>query len=162
MKRAIQSTLFLLVCLLLIPVANAQKTKTSFVANLAGKDQVPPVETHATGRATFRLSKNGKDLSYTLNVKGIDDVTMAHIHMAPMGKDGPPVVWLYGDKMHPAKKMGMVSGMLARGTITEADLVGSMKGKPLSDLVKEIRDGDTYVNVHTKGHPAGEIRGQIE
>jgi CHRD domain len=161
MRRAVQMVVFLLGCLLLIPIANAQ-TKSTYKAELSGKDQVPPVESRATGMATFVVSKSGKSIAYTLDVKGIDDVRMAHIHMAAEGKDGPPVVWLYGDKMHPAKKMGMVNGMLARGRITAAQLIGPMKGKTLADLVDEMKNGDLYVNVHTKAHPAGEIRGQIE
>jgi hypothetical protein len=37
-----------------------------------------------------------------------------------------------------------------------------MKGKTLDDLLEQMRAGNTYVNVHTKAHPGGEIRGQIE
>lgn len=161
MKRAMHLIMLIAGLSLVIPAANAQM-KTKFEANLAGKNQVPAVQSSATGQAMFQLSPDGKTLSYTLSVKGIDNVTMAHIHMAPMGKDGPPVAWLYGDKMHPATKKGMFSGTLAKGTITAAQLAGPMKGKPLSDLVKTIRDGNAYVNVHTMAHPAGEIRGQIE
>jgi hypothetical protein len=39
---------------------------------------------------------------------------------------------------------------------------GPEKGKPLSALVKAMQDGDAYVNLHTAGHKAGEIRGQIK
>jgi hypothetical protein len=54
-----------------------------------------------------------------------------------------------------------IDGVLARGTITEADLVGPLAGQPLSALVEAIRSGNAYVNVHTVDHPAGEIRGQL-
>ena len=37
-----------------------------------------------------------------------------------------------------------------------------MKGKTISDLVASINTGNNYVNVHTQGHPDGEIRGQLE
>ncbi|HVC00468.1 MAG TPA: CHRD domain-containing protein, partial [Candidatus Dormibacteraeota bacterium] len=89
-----------------------------------------------------------------------DEVTMAHIHMAAAGKNGPVAVWLYPTKSYPVKT-GKFSGLLARGTITAAQLGGPLKGQTIADLVKEIRDGDAYVNVHTKAHPGGEIRGQI-
>ena len=86
---------------------------------------------------------------------------MAHIHLAAAGKSGPPVVWLYPSKAHPVKT-GKVSGLLSRGAITAAQLVGPLKGKTLADLLEQIRDGNTYVNVHTRAHPGGEIRGQIQ
>ena len=47
------------------------------------------------------------------------------------------------------------------GYITSSDLVGPLKGKQISDLVKLINDGEAYVNVHTETNPKGEIRGQI-
>jgi CHRD domain len=58
------------------------------------------------------------------------------------------------------KKMGM--SCIAQGTITAGKLVGPLKGKTIDDLVEQIRAGKTYVNVHTKEHPDGEIRGTIE
>jgi CHRD domain len=159
MKRAVQMAVFALGVLLLIPVAHAQKTR--FTATLSGSNQVPAVETSATGRATFQVSRSGKSVSYTLFVTGIEDPTMAHIHLAAAGEDGPPVVWLYPTKAHPVKS-GKVSGLLSRGTITAAQLVGPLKGKTIADLLEDIRGGNTYVNVHSKAHPGGEIRGQIQ
>lgn len=38
---------------------------------------------------------------------------------------------------------------------------GPIVGKSLSAMIKEIRSGNTYVNVHTNQNPNGEIRGQI-
>ena len=37
-----------------------------------------------------------------------------------------------------------------------------MKGQTLADLKTAMANGDTYVNVHTKDHPNGEISGQIK
>jgi hypothetical protein len=53
-------------------------------------------------------------------------------------------------------------GMAIRGNITDSSLTGPMQGKTLGDLINAINNGDTYVNVHTQGHPDGEIRGQIQ
>ncbi len=128
---------------------------------LSGTNQVPAVVTSSRGRASFRLSRSGNALAYTLYVTGIEDPTMAHIHLAAAGKNGPPVVWLYPTKAH-AVRSGKVRGLLARGTITAAQLVGPLKGKSLEDLVEQMRAGNTYVNVHTRAHPGGEIRGQIQ
>jgi hypothetical protein len=52
--------------------------------------------------------------------------------------------------------------MVMRGNITDSSLVGPMKGQTLADLKTAMANGDTYVNVHTKDHPKGEIRGQVK
>ncbi|MFZ0736624.1 MAG: CHRD domain-containing protein [Candidatus Acidiferrales bacterium] len=141
-------------------VASAQETK--FEAKLSGKESVPAVDTPAHGEATLQLSKDGTRLSYTLSVTDIENVSMAHIHQGPAGQEGPVVVWLYPSKPPALVKKGKFSGVLARGTITAANLTGPLKGKTLADLVEEIKAGTAYINVHTVAHPAGEIRGQIE
>lgn len=159
MKALCRCGLVLGLVFLLAPLINAQ---SKFTATLSGNEVVPAVSTPATGTATFELSRNGESLSYTLSVTDIENVTMAHIHIAPAGKDGPPVVWLYPSKPPAATKEGKFSGELAKGTITAANLAGPLKGKKISDLVTDIKDGNAYVNVHTTAHSAGEIRGQIK
>jgi hypothetical protein len=59
------------------------------------------------------------------------------------------------------EKAGRFSGILAKGKITEKDLIGPLEGKPISALIDAIKSGDTYVNVHTTKYPDGEIRGQL-
>jgi hypothetical protein len=129
-----------------------------FKTKLSGKEVVPPVETKATGYAVFKLSKDGKEITYILKVKNIENVTVAHIHAGKKGESGGPVAGLF---MGP-KKEGEFSGELAKGTITDQDLVGKLAGKTIGDLVKLIKDGEAYVNVHTVKNPNGEIRGQIK
>ncbi|HTW24266.1 MAG TPA: CHRD domain-containing protein [Candidatus Baltobacteraceae bacterium] len=141
-------------------IASAQGTK--FEAKLSGKNQNPAIETPAHGTATFELSADGKSLSYKLDVVDIDNVSMAHIHMGPAGEEGPVVAWLYPSKPPAVVKKGKFTGVLARGTLTEASLAGPLKGKTMADLVDQIKAGKAYVNVHTEKYPAGEIRGQIE
>lgn len=142
----------------------ASARSTRFLAHLSGKTMIPnKVDTRASGVAVFRLSRDGKVLSYTLRVRDIRDVTMAHIHLESADKSGPPVVWLYPKKsMAPKEKPGKFSGILARGKITEKELIGPLEGKPLSALIDGIRSGDMYVIVHTTQHPDGELRGLIK
>jgi hypothetical protein len=78
------------------------------------------------------------------------------------GKNGPVVVWLYPAAGKPKLIKGITNGELATGEITAANLTGPEKGKPLSDLVQDMKSGDAYVNVHTAEHKAGEIRGEIK
>jgi len=54
----------------------------SFKAKLTGNDEVPSVKTKAKGEVKFKLSSDGKKLSYKLYVKNIENTTAAHIHRA--------------------------------------------------------------------------------
>jgi len=128
-----------------------------YKAMLTGKDIVPSVETQATGEAIFTLSKDGKELTYTLTVKDIEGATAAHIHAGNKGENGGPLAGLFAGP----KKEGMFSGEIAKGTITDKNLMGPLAGKKVKDLVKVIKDGGAYVNIHTEKNPNGEIRGQI-
>jgi phospholipase C len=127
-----------------------------YKAHLSGSKEIPPVNTTATGMAEFKLNADATQLSYKLNVTGIDKVTMAHLHLSPEGVNGPVVVTLYN-----AAPGGEVNGVLAQGTITAANLTGPLAGKPLIKLIDEISSGQVYVNVHSTDHPGGEMRGQL-
>jgi hypothetical protein len=141
----------------------------NFVAHARGRDEVPANASLAQGQAVFHLSEDGTQLDYKLIAANIDNVVFAHIHVAPVGVNGPVVAFLFGPV--PAGG-GRSSGVLAEGTITAADLLGPLAGQDLSALVDAMRAGNTYVNIHTDDGvapagtgpgdlPAGEIRGQI-
>lgn len=127
----------------------------NFRTHLSGDNEVPAVETNAQGQATFQLNEAGDALQFRLIVANIDDVVAAHIHCAPEGVNGPVGVTLFSGG--PTS----TNGTLAAGTITEPDDGNGCGWETLADVVEAIRSGETYVNVHTTAHPAGEIRGQI-
>jgi hypothetical protein len=134
----------------------------TFTAPLSGREEVPAADTRATGNAVFQLSKDGTELSYKLIVANIQNVTMAHIHLAPAGVNGPVVLWLYPSGPPAQLIPGRTQGILAQGTATADDLVGPLAGAELADLIEAIQAGGAYVNVHTSQFPGGEIRGQIK
>jgi hypothetical protein len=115
----------------------------------------------AIGKATFELNKEGTVLRYKVTASNIEGITMSHIHLAPPGKDGPVAAWLYPSGPPPMLKEGKFEGTLAEGDIKAESLQGDLKGKPLSALVEKIEAGEAYANIHTKGKPGGEVRGQI-
>jgi hypothetical protein len=115
----------------------------------------------ASGKATFELNKEGTVLRYKVTASNIEGITMSHIHLAPPGKDGPVAAWLYPSGPPPMLKEGKFEGTLAEGDIKAESLQGDLKGKPLSALVEKIEAGEAYANIHTKGKPGGEVRGQI-
>lgn len=163
--RSQSVTVFFIACLLAsaftAPVSAASRTYT---AHLSSDQEVAnsPVVSQATGQAIFKVSKDGERIEYRLIVTNIENVTMAHIHLAPAGQNGGVVVWLYPDGPPAQLIPGRSSGVLATGTITADDLVGSLAGSTsLSNLIAAFDAGNAYVNVHTSQFPGGEIRGQI-
>ena len=125
-----------------------------FNAKLSGQQEVPPVQTTASGMAWFKPMQD--KVWFKLNVTGMQGVTQAHIHTGKQGDNGPVVVTLYKSETPQP-----INGKLSYGNITANLLEGPMKGKQISDLATAMSNGSTYVNVHTEKYPNGEIRGQI-
>ncbi len=116
-----------------------------FEAWLDGDQEVPPVDTEATGEGHFLLDGHRNVLHYFVDVQDIDNVTASHIHLGPVGVNGPIVSPLFMGGPPPFDPDNPVGGGVSLGA---AELV---------DLLTEFY----YVNVHTTEHPGGEIRGQI-
>ncbi|MFZ2651237.1 MAG: CHRD domain-containing protein, partial [Burkholderiaceae bacterium] len=70
------------------------------------------------------------------------DGTMAHIHMAPSGKNGPVVV--------PLAKGAQGVWSVAPGA------------KLTAEQLKSYQAGELYVNVHSAANKGGEIRAQLK
>ncbi|MBI2852831.1 MAG: CHRD domain-containing protein [Chloroflexi bacterium] len=133
----------------------------NFTAHLSGGEEVPPTNTQGQGEAIFRLSDDGNTLIFRLNVANTENISMAHIHLATRGQNGPIAVWLYPSAPPAVLIPGRFDGVLSTGNITATNLIGTLQGQPLSALIERIRSGEAYVNVHTTTFPGGEIRGQI-
>lgn len=160
-RSSLPALSFVAVALVLF-AAGAHAQVFNFRAHLSGSEEVPPVDTRAQGQAVFQTSLDGTSIHFMLNVANIEDITQAHIHLAPAGQNGPVVAWLFPAMPPPVLIPGRFQGVLSAGVITEGSLVGPLEGKTLDDLISEIMNGNTYVNVHTVPFPAGEVRGQIQ
>ncbi|HKJ57592.1 MAG TPA: spondin domain-containing protein [Halobacteriales archaeon] len=137
----------------LVQVERLSELQTEFEATLSGDEEVPPVETDASGASSLEF--DGDELAYEVTVEDIDDVTAAHIHCGPRGANGPVGVTLFeGDPVSP-------DGVLAEGTVSAPDDGNDCGWTDLDDVVAGLRSGNTYVNVHTEANPAGEVRGQV-
>jgi len=160
--RRIQLIIIATIVALVATMAAAGAAQPNFRTHLSGDQEMVPVDTNAQGQATLKVSNDGTSMDYRLIVANIEDVTMAHLHLAPGGQNGGIVVWLYPEEgQAPQLIPGRTDGTLATGTITDDDLVGALEGMTLDDLVAEIQAGNIYVNVHTVANPGGEIRGQL-
>jgi len=106
---------------------------------LSGEHEVPAVSTSANGSGTITVHAD-RSVSGSVTTNGVAG-TMAHIHMAASGKNGPVII--------PLKKTG-------DSTWSVPD------GAKLSEAQYEAyKAGDLYVNVHSAAHKGGEVRGQL-
>ena len=120
-------------------------------------------DSSATGSAVFQPNAQGTAISYVLSVTGLENATMAHIHVsAEPGVDGGVVVWLFPAGPPPGLQAGSFTGVLGEGDITADSLSGSLAGESLDALIQAIQENRAYVNVHTQQFGGGEIRGQLE
>lgn len=162
-SRLVRSVLIMSAALLLNLVTTGNVLAgPMFKANLNGLQEVPPNASTATGFATFAFNDALTELSYELSVFGISDVTMAHIHLAPAGVNGPVALWLYPFGPPAQQIPGLINGLLSQRTVTATNLAGPLSGQTLSALLAQMSAGTAYVNVHNVSFPGGEIRGQIQ
>jgi CHRD domain len=140
---------------LLIPRLNAQESEQKFIAKLSGKDEVPPNKSPSAGLSWIKITDD--KITYEVNVTDMDKVNAAHVHLAEPGKNGPVVLTLF--QGGPTEQ---VNGTVGEANVTASNFQGPMQGKQISDLVAAIKNGTTYVNVHTTDFPDGEIRGQLK
>jgi glucose/arabinose dehydrogenase len=149
------------VILKIVPLQTQLSSEPPLSAELTGA--ASGTDSTATGQALLKLNSAGDLISYRLNVNNIENVTMAHIHIAEEpGGDGPPAVWLYPSAPPAELIPGPFSGLLGQGSFTEVELLGPLVGKTLDDLLLSIQENRAYVNVHTEQFGPGEIRGQLQ
>ncbi|MCI0395999.1 MAG: CHRD domain-containing protein [Chloroflexi bacterium] len=155
--RKTRCLLPLLLIGLLVVTAAASAAPLNFQAHLSGDDEVPAVDTDATGHVVFQLNSDGTALDFRLIVANLDNPVAAHIHCAPVGVNGPVGVLLFS-----TPTTGTVNGILAEGTITAPNTGNACGWTDLAAVVAALESGNAYVNVHTSpAHPGGEIRGQV-
>jgi hypothetical protein len=86
---------------------------------------------------------------------------MAHIHFGQRGVAGGVVAFLCGGGNKPAcPASGTVTGTIVSSDIIAVPAQGIAAGD-LASVLKAMRAGLTYANVHTTNFANGEIRGQI-
>jgi CHRD domain len=150
--------------------AEAQGNNRRFTTNLRGFEEVPAISTLGRGRFEATVSEDGTEMDYSLvysNLTG--NVLQAHIHFAQEGVNGGIMVFLCSNLGNgPAGTPACPApGTEVEGTIVAADVISgaASQGIPpgqLGPVLRAIRGGVAYVNVHTNVYPGGEIRGQLD
>ncbi len=128
----------------------------NFGAPLSGDALVPPVVTDGAGFAAMAANGSQTELDFVVLTYGLEDVTQAHIHLGAAGENGGVAAFLFGFDAAGVTR----DGVLASGTLTEADLIASTEfDGSMGQLLDRLRAGTAYVNVHTDANPPGELRG---
>jgi hypothetical protein len=126
-----------------------------FTVTLNGGNEVPVVSTSATGSATFTLVGDTA-IAYTITLNNINQVIMAHIHSGDAGvASGPLLVSFFTD----TAGVTPPNGVFVTGRFNASNIV--LGGVSLDSIRKLARLQHAYVQVHTKGNPLGEVRGQL-
>lgn len=125
-------------------MGSAQAASMKFKVPLTGKEQVPGVMTKGKGTASLTWNPSTRVVTWHITYSGLSSpATMAHFHNGAMGQNGPVAIWLT-KKGEPVK-----SPINGKATLT-------------AEQVQQFEAGDWYINLHSKDHPAGEIRGQVK
>src|SRR5213596_2535728 len=175
MKRSLSAIPIFLVTLLatatalMLSVPSAYAIPMTFVGNLAGANEVPPVASPGTGLATVVLDPTAQTIQINVTFIGLtsNDVA-AHIHCcAPLGTNAGVATTVPAFPLFP---LGVTSGTyssvvfdLTQSTIYNPAFITLEGGLAQAEaaLIAGIEGGQTYFNIHTMNNPGGEIRSQL-
>jgi hypothetical protein len=156
-------TLLLLVTLVLAALAD---NRSHIRTELRGYHEVPAVSTPAHGLFTARIQDNSIDYTLTYSNLQSSPTLFAHIHFGQPDVNGGVMVFLCGPAAATDKGECPSTSGSVTGTIVPADVVGpagqGITAGEFQEVIRAIRNGRAYVNVHTDAHPGGEIRGNIK
>jgi len=129
-----------LVFALTIALSSLAVSAQTIQLTLTGMQEVPAVTTAATGSGVITIASD-MSVSGSVTTMGVEG-TMAHIHMAASGQNGPVIVPM-------TKTADNVWSIAAGAKLNEAQY-------------QAFKDGHLYVNVHSASNKSGEIRAQLK
>lgn len=128
--------------------------------------EVPALSTGAS--ASFKAKLLPGEIRWELSYLGLEsDALQSHIHLGQRGVNGGISVFLCtnlgngpaGTQACPLRA-GKLEGTIVPGSVIGPAAQGIAAGQ-FDELIRAIRAGVTYVNVHSTTFPGGEVRGQI-
>jgi len=148
-----------------LPSAAGDGKSNSLKADLEGFEEVPAISSTGTGELRIRIADDESSFDFELSYEGLEGATTtaSHIHLGQKSVIGGVSVFFCGGGGRPP--CTPTSGTFT-GTVTAANVIGpagqGIAAGEFAELLRAMRAGATYVNVHTDKHPGGEIRGQIK
>ncbi|HEU4836880.1 MAG TPA: CHRD domain-containing protein [Pyrinomonadaceae bacterium] len=143
---------------------------------LVGYNEVPSVSTTGNGTFNARISNDESRIDWELSYSDLEGaVQQAHIHIGNVGVNGGISVFLCtnlgngpaGTQPCPAPP-ATISGTIVAADVspnipaTQLARTQGLNTGEIDELIRAIRAGATYVNVHSTMWPGGEIRSQID
>jgi len=132
------------------------------------------ISTQARGSFRAMIDDRAEMIHYELSFEGLEaDVTQSHIHFGQRHTVGGIVVWLCQTAGTPAPaavaaatpQCGGPRANTVTGTITPAQVLTAtgqgIDAGEFDEVVRAIRAGRVYANVHSATFGSGEIRGQL-
>ena len=172
MRRRLQLTAVVVVVAVLGVVGAAVATGgRSIHEKLTGYQEQPlALSTTGSGKFEASFSRFGDKFTYRLSYRDLEgDVTQAHIHFGEENQVGGVSVFLCtnlgngpaGTQPCPAPP-ATISGTIVAADVTNLANERGISAGELEELIRAIRAGVTYVNVHSTRWPGGEIRSQVD
>jgi hypothetical protein len=171
MRRRLQLTVAVAVLAVLgvVAVAVATNGARKVDERLTGYAEQPlALSTTGSGHFQAWFNRSAQEIRYRLSYRNLEGpVTQAHIHFGAPNQVGGVSVFLCtnlgngpaGTQACPAAPATIT------GTVTPADVIGptsqGIEPGSMPELIRALRAGEGYVNVHSTRFPAGEIRAQI-
>jgi hypothetical protein len=136
---------------------------------LRSYEEVPAVSSTARGFFKARIREGVGTIEYELSYQGLQgDIRQSHIHFGQRSVNGGISVFLCQtatnvDPTGLAPQCGAAPATVT-GTLTAANIIGpagqGIAASEFAELVRAIRAGVAYINVHSSVFAGGEIRGQ--
>jgi len=160
-------TLLTVSALALMAVAPAAAVE-GMAARLRGFDEVPAISSIGNGFFSATIDETAGTITWTMTYGVLNGkITQSHIHFAQKGVNGGIWVFLCSNLGNgPAGTQACPSAPATiHGTIRASDIIGGASSQGIQPgdfgpILRAIKTGTTYVNIHTDKYPGGEIRGQ--
>jgi hypothetical protein len=140
------------------------KLQRNFRADLLGSGEVPLSLTAASGHLQLTINADDSAMHFVFTYQDLEThIRFAHIHVGKPTDSGGVTVFFCGGGGQPdpcPEPSGTVEGDIVSGDVGRIQ-AQQLDAGDLAALIRAIRAGETYANLHTDDSPGGEIRGQI-
>lgn len=162
-----------------LPAATAQEVE----AHADGYQVVSSQSTTGTAVLKAKVDRVNKTIEYELSYSNLTgDIIQSHIHFSRPGSNGGIMLFLCTNAgntpataapapLCPGTRDGTVTGTLHAADVVYVPFGNQFPPPPagtqgiapgdFDDVVRALDAGATYIVVHTKAAPTGELRGQI-